>query len=74
VKNFEQFDFNFQPFIDERQIQELRSRLYAGVVSLLALAADARTQLSVAPNGKNPLPIPLILLAGGPAPWQVALH
>ena len=25
VKNFEQFDFSFQPSIDERQIRELRS-------------------------------------------------
>ena len=28
----------------------------------------------VAPNGNTPIPLPLVLLAGGPVSWQTALH
>ena len=36
------------------------------------LVSNGSNTLSIAPNGNNPLPMPLILLAGGPAPWQTA--
>src|SRR5579872_1251920 len=32
--------------------------------------SNASNTLSLAPNGNNPIPIPLTLLAGGPALWQ----
>jgi DNA replication protein DnaC len=51
VKTFEQFDFNFQPSIHERQIQELRSRLFihdASNVILLGQPGVEKTHLSVA--------------------------
>jgi uncharacterized protein (TIGR03437 family) len=34
--------------------------------------ANGSNTLSIAPNGNNPLPISLVLLSGGPAPWQTA--
>ena len=37
----------------------------------LQISNGANT-LSVAPNGASPIPIPLTLLAGGPAPWQTS--
>jgi len=51
VKNFEQFDFSFQPSIDERQIQELRSLRFiheASNVVLLGPPGVGKTHLSVA--------------------------
>jgi len=40
------------------------------VTQISLQVSNGSNTLSVAPNGKNPLPIPLTLLAGGPAPWQ----
>jgi uncharacterized protein (TIGR03437 family) len=40
------------------------------VTQISLQVSNGTNTLSVAPNGNNPLPIPLILLAGGPAPWQ----
>jgi uncharacterized protein (TIGR03437 family) len=40
------------------------------VTQISLQVTNGSNTLSVAPNGNNPLPIPLILLAGGPAPWQ----
>lgn len=51
VKNFEQFDFGFQPSIDERQIRELRSLRFvheASNVILLGPPGVSKTHLSVA--------------------------
>jgi DNA replication protein DnaC len=51
VKNFEQFDFGFQPSIDERQIRELRSLRFvhdASNVILLGPPGVGKTHLSVA--------------------------
>src|ERR1700730_15652467 len=51
VKNFDQFDFGFQPSIDERQIQELRSLRFiheASNVVLLGPPGVGKTHLSVA--------------------------
>jgi DNA replication protein DnaC len=51
VKNFEQFDFAFQPSIDERQIRELRSLRFvheASNVILLGPPGVGKTHLSVA--------------------------
>src|SRR5438093_1775721 len=51
VKNFDQFDFSFQPSIDERQIRELRSLRFvheASNVILLGPPGVGKTHLSVA--------------------------
>src|SRR5207302_2724231 len=51
VKTFEQFDFSFQPSIDERQIRELRSLRFvheASNVILLGPPGVGKTHLSVA--------------------------
>jgi DNA replication protein DnaC len=51
VKTFEQFDFGFQPSIDERQIRELRSLRFvheASNVILLGPPGVGKTHLSVA--------------------------
>src|ERR1700691_5602067 len=51
VKTFEQFDFGFQPSLDERQIRELRSLRYiheASNVILLGPPGVGKTHLSVA--------------------------
>ena len=40
------------------------------VTQISLQVSNGSNNLSIAPNGSNPLPIPLILLAGGPAPWQ----
>jgi DNA replication protein DnaC len=51
VKNFEQFDFAFQPSIDERQIRELRSLRFvheASNVIFLGPPGVGKTHLSVA--------------------------
>ena len=51
VKNFEQFDFSFQPSIDERQIRELRSLRFiheASNVIFLGPPGVGKTHLSVA--------------------------
>lgn len=51
VKNFEQFDFGFQPSIDERQIRELRTLRFvheASNVILLGPPGVGKTHLSVA--------------------------
>jgi DNA replication protein DnaC len=51
VKNFDQFDFSFQPSIDERQIRELRSLRFiheASNVVLLGPPGVGKTHLSVA--------------------------
>jgi len=51
VKNFEQFDFNFQPSIDERQIRELRTLRFvheASNVIFLGPPGVGKTHLSVA--------------------------
>ena len=51
VKNFDQFDFGFQPSIDERQIRELRSLRFvheASNVVLLGPPGVGKTHLSVA--------------------------
>ena len=51
VKNFEQFDFGFQPSIDERQIQELRTLRFiheASNVILLGPPGVGKTHLAVA--------------------------
>lgn len=51
VKTFEQFDFGFQPSIDERQIRELRSLRFvhdAGNLILLGPPGVGKTHLSVA--------------------------
>jgi DNA replication protein DnaC len=51
LKSFDQFDFGFQPSIDERQIQELRSLLFIHEVSnvvFLGPPGVGKTHLSVA--------------------------
>ena len=51
MKNFEQFDFSFQPSIDERQIRELRSLRFiheASNVIFLGPPGVGKTHLSVA--------------------------
>ena len=51
VKNFEQFDFSFQPSIDERQIRELRSLRFVHEASnaiFLGPPGVGKTHLSVA--------------------------
>src|SRR4029434_215387 len=51
VKTFEQFDFSFQPSIDERQIRELRTLRFiheASNVILLGPPGVGKTHLSVA--------------------------
>lgn len=51
VKTFEQFDFDFQPSLDERQIQELRSLRFvheASNVIFLGPPGVGKTHLSVA--------------------------
>ena len=51
MKTFEQFDFGFQPSIDERQIRELRSLRFiheASNVILLGPPGVGKTHLSVA--------------------------
>src|SRR5687767_15815768 len=51
LKSFEQFDFAFQPSIDERQIRELRSLRFvheASNVILLGPPGVGKTHLSVA--------------------------
>jgi DNA replication protein DnaC len=50
VKNFEQFDFSFQPSIDERQIRELRSLRFIHEASNVFLGPPGvgKTHLSVA--------------------------
>src|SRR6201993_5657066 len=51
VKTFEQFDFGFQPSIDERQIRELRTLRFvheASNVILLGPPGVGKTHLSVA--------------------------
>jgi uncharacterized protein (TIGR03437 family) len=40
------------------------------VTQISLQVTSGSSTLSVAPNGNSPLPTPLILLAGGPAPWQ----
>ena len=63
--------------------QPARGTLSASLVSDSAAAAESylvtqislqissgSNSLSLAPSGNNPIPIPLTLLAGGPAPWQ----
>lgn len=50
VKTFEQFDFNFQPSIDERQIRELRTLRFvheASNVILLGPPGVGKTHLAV---------------------------
>jgi DNA replication protein DnaC len=50
VKTFEQFDFGFQPSLDERQIRELRSQRFiyeASNVILLGPSGVGKTHLSV---------------------------
>ena len=42
VKTFEQFDFGFQPSLDERQIRELRSLRFIHEASNVMLVAGAR--------------------------------
>jgi len=51
VKNFDQFEFGFQPSIDERQIRELRTLRFiheASNVIFLGLSGVGKTHLSVA--------------------------
>ncbi len=36
--------------------------------------SNAASSLSLPPDGNNTLPLPLILLAGGPAPWPAAFN
>src|SRR5207244_5396880 len=51
VKNFDQFDFGFQPSIDERQIRELRTLRFiheASNVVFLGPPGVGKTHLSVA--------------------------
>src|SRR5207245_10088654 len=51
VKTFEHFDFGFQPFLDERQIRELRSLRFiheASNVIFLGPPGVGKTHLSVA--------------------------
>src|SRR5438046_6924712 len=51
VKTFDQFDFGFQPSIDEKQIRELRSLRFvheASNVILLGPPGVGKTHLSVA--------------------------
>src|SRR5919107_4031506 len=51
VKTFDQFDFNFQPSIDERQISELRTLRFvheASNVIFLGPPGVGKTHLSVA--------------------------
>jgi DNA replication protein DnaC len=50
VKTFEQFDFNFQPSIDERQIRELRTLRFIHEASVIFLGPPGvgKTHLSVA--------------------------
>jgi DNA replication protein DnaC len=56
VKNFEQFDFHFQPSLDERQIRELRSLRFiheASNVIFLGPPGVGKTHLSVALAGSG---------------------
>ena len=48
VKTFEQFDFSFQPSIDERQIRELRTLRFVHEASNVILLGVGKTHLSVA--------------------------
>jgi DNA replication protein DnaC len=51
IKTFEQFDFSFQPSIDERQIRELRSLRFihdASNVIFLGPPGVGKTHLSIA--------------------------
>jgi len=45
------------------------------MVSEISLqVSNGANTLTLAPNGNNPVPIQLILLAGGPAPWQTSFN
>jgi len=55
------------------QVGDSGAATEAYIVTELSLQISNGTNtLTVAPNGNNPVPIPLILLAGGPAPWQTS--
>jgi DNA replication protein DnaC len=43
IKTFEQFDFSFQPSIDERQIRELRTLRFVHEASNVILLGTARS-------------------------------
>ncbi len=46
----------------------------AYIVTQISLqVSNGSNSLTVTPNGTSPVPLPLVLLAGGPVPWQTAL-
>jgi len=53
------------------QINDATGVMETYMVSQLSLqVTNGSNTVSIAPSGDNPLPMPLILLARGPAPWQ----
>ncbi|HUA58864.1 MAG TPA: IPT/TIG domain-containing protein [Verrucomicrobiae bacterium] len=46
----------------------------AYIVTQISLqVSNGSNTVSVAPNGNAPIPLPLVLLGGGPVPWETAL-
>jgi DNA replication protein DnaC len=62
VKNFEQFDFSFQPPIDERQIRELRS---------LRFIHEASNMIFLGPRGVGKTHLSMALTSSPRTTWRL---